>query len=654
MFIKKTLSFLAIVSVALFWSSCSEEGATAAVEGGDSSASLSSSDSITDMTSSADFGGSSAAESGSIGSTMAARVVVSSSDLPECSEAETGLLYYLIDEASFQYCDGSDYQELDLQGATGSDGESCSIEDVDGVNTLVCPDGSESAINGASGSLAGCSLEEESGELLAICDERAYVLYVMDSYPVINVAPVISYMEPYYYYYSTYEAGDNIEMYVSVSDENPGDVLTYWWDTDADGVVDTEGSRYEDVSFDAPGTYEVLVRVEDQDGLFDEATYSLTISEPTPSVTLYANSSSYSAYADVGENVSLSLYTSDDVVEYEWDLDGDGTYESVGGETESVSFTTTGSHYVYVRVTNSYGNTSTDYVIITVAGASVVVYANGSSYTYYADVNEEISLNAVASSAVSEYEWDLDGNGSYETSGSDSARVSFSTTGYHYVYARITDAYGNTSADYVSIYVEMPVVLTPGLTVYTVGLGGQVATGGWWYGQGQKGDGTANTFSCSGNVYDGLTEQPADWGSECETANGQEVTFEIAKSADANGDIWGFALIGFDFNENPAGTPDNLKLTYDVSEETGICVTYTSPAATWVLVKTTDDMDGDAYGFRLMPATSQTQVCKTWAELTKQAWSSPWTFNPVKTTGVQFKVETAGTHTVSVSEVGFW
>jgi hypothetical protein len=188
-------------------------------------------------------------------------------------------------------------------------------------------------------------------------------------------------------------------------------------------------------------------------------------------------------------------------------------------------------------------------------------------------------------------------------------------------------------------------------TVYTVGLGGQVGTGGWWYGNAQKGDNTPNTFSCSGNVYDGMTEQPADWGSECETANGQEVTFNIEMGTDAQGYDWGYALIGFDFNENPAGTPDNMKLTYDVTSAGGVCVTYTSPAATWALVKSTDDMDGDAYGFRLMPATSATEVCKTWAELTKQSWSSPWTFNPANATGMQFKIETAGSHTLVISDV---
>jgi hypothetical protein len=189
------------------------------------------------------------------------------------------------------------------------------------------------------------------------------------------------------------------------------------------------------------------------------------------------------------------------------------------------------------------------------------------------------------------------------------------------------------------------------VTVYTIALGGQVATGGWWYGNAQKGDGTANSFSCGENVYDGLTEQPADWGAECETANGQEIGFQIEFGTDGQGYDWGYALVGFDFVENHTDTPDNMKEVYDLSSFAGVCVTYTSPVALSILLKTTDDMDGDAYGALGMPATEATEICKSWGELNKQSWSQDWVLNPANATGMQFKIEREGEHLLTISDV---
>ena len=66
------------------------------------------------------------------------------------------------------------------------------------------------------------------------------------------------------------------------------------------------------------------------------------------------------------------------ITDYEWDLDGDGTFNEAGAETTArgdstpatVSFSTQGSHTIYVRVTDNSGQTD-------IASATVVVTGEG-------------------------------------------------------------------------------------------------------------------------------------------------------------------------------------------------------------------------------------------------------------------------------------
>jgi hypothetical protein len=83
-----------------------------------------------------------------------------------------------------------------------------------------------------------------------------------------------------------------------------------------------------------------------------------------------------------------STSTSSKFSKFEWDLDGNGTYEVDGGttNTRSTSFTTSGSKTVGVRVTSRGGSTSTATTTIDVrksppSGEAGVSIIDGASYT---------------------------------------------------------------------------------------------------------------------------------------------------------------------------------------------------------------------------------------------------------------------------------
>ena len=103
-----------------------------------------------------------------------------------------------------------------------------------------------------------------------------------------------------------------------------------------------------------------------------------------------------------GSNVYLSAATSTSTSGYfskfEWDLDGDGTYEVDGGttSTRSTSFETSGSKTVGVRVTSRGGSTSTETKSIDVrksppSGEPGVSIIDGASYTN----SKSVKLNLV-------------------------------------------------------------------------------------------------------------------------------------------------------------------------------------------------------------------------------------------------------------------
>lgn len=87
----------------------------------------------------------------------------------------------------------------------------------------------------------------------------------------LNAAPTVDAGGPYY----VVEGGSVLVTAVG-SDPNPGDVLTYEWDLDNDGVFETPGqsATFSAATLSAPGSYTISVRVTDGGGLSatDQAT----------------------------------------------------------------------------------------------------------------------------------------------------------------------------------------------------------------------------------------------------------------------------------------------------------------------------------------------------------------------------------------------
>jgi PKD repeat protein len=155
------------------------------------------------------------------------------------------------------------------------------------------------------------------------------------------------------------------------SDPDSGQpIADYHWDFGDGTSADTGTNATATHSYSRLGTFTVTLTVTDSDeGKTDSAGQSVTIVNAPPSAALSASPSSPSA----GDSVTFSAAGSSDpdgtIVDYKWDLDGDGTFETDTATTSTASrvFATAGTFHVSTRVTDSDGAAATTTIAITVA-----------------------------------------------------------------------------------------------------------------------------------------------------------------------------------------------------------------------------------------------------------------------------------------------
>ncbi|HEU5252502.1 MAG TPA: PKD domain-containing protein [Solirubrobacterales bacterium] len=149
------------------------------------------------------------------------------------------------------------------------------------------------------------------------------------------------------------------------------------------------------------------------------------------------------------------------IAKYEWDLDGNGSYETETG-TEAVatrSYAIAGSYDVRLRVTDSSGNKSSTLRTVTVTNRAPVssFAATPSAVNKGQLVSFDGSGSSDSDGTVVKYEWDLDGNGTYETNTGTTATASrsYSSAGTVETRLRVTDDKGATAVSTKTVTVTL-------------------------------------------------------------------------------------------------------------------------------------------------------------------------------------------------------
>ena len=158
--------------------------------------------------------------------------------------------------------------------------------------------------------------------------------------------------------------------------------------------------------------------------------------------------------ARIDQNVVFDAAATSDpddaIVRHEWDLDGNGSYETDTGRISrtALSYSSPGMRTIKLRVTDGQGHTNETTRPLSVTNAPIASFTVSPSP---AQTGQMVSFNGSASSdpdgAIAKYEWDLDGNGSYETATGTTSTTSrsYPSPGTLSVRLRVTDNLGVTS-----------------------------------------------------------------------------------------------------------------------------------------------------------------------------------------------------------------
>jgi hypothetical protein len=242
-------------------------------------------------------------------------------------------------------------------------------------------------------------------------------------------------------------SGDGVRKY-----DSTGTFLGIWTIGQAVSVaVDDTGRVYVTRATGKPQQPGNIVRL---DPATETPTAALTASSTTPTatqlVTFNASGSTPPAFGTI--------------TNYSWDLDGDGTFETDGGTTPTISrrFPQTGTETVRVRVSASVGAPATKSITLDVQTPYTFVSANPNQVLTGKATTLDARPSALDGSEIERYEWDLDGNGSFETDTGTTGSLehAWDTPQTLTVSVRVTRSGGRT--DTATVQVEVLLAPPPG------------------------------------------------------------------------------------------------------------------------------------------------------------------------------------------------
>lgn len=239
--------------------------------------------------------------------------------------------------------------------------------------------------------------------------------------------------------------GRPVALNVTVDPGGPAD--TWWWDFDGEGTFDWSSAAGPNTThvYDDPGTYFAVLKAVLGNGTAKHWIFQVLIEPRNESPRVVVNTPYLETYR--GDSVTLGGSAVDDgtVVLYEWDLNGDGTYDFESTTSAAVTWTYggLGEHTAVLRATDDQGATGTATVTVVVHNRPPTVHANGIESNV-----EDVVLRVVADDPDGEvvsYVWEPgDGSANATTSGAELSHR-YPSLGTYRVNVTVTDNDGATA-----------------------------------------------------------------------------------------------------------------------------------------------------------------------------------------------------------------
>lgn len=247
---------------------------------------------------------------------------------------------------------------------------------------------------------------------------------------------------------------------------DPDDAITdYDWDFDDGTVRSGETAQHE---YTDDGTYTVTLTVTDNHGFTDSDTITIIVLNRRP-IAAFTHDGPADTLVDVNFNAAGSSDLDGTIASYSWNF---GDYSTGTGVSPSHSYDDDGVYTVTLTITDDDGSTGAITADVTINNQAPVADA-GSDMT--GRVGEAISFDATGSSDAESnmlaYSWDF-GDGSNGAAGATMHHV-FHLEGVYTVTLTVTDDDGETDTDTLSVtilgYASMGVSLALSPTTVDVG-----------------------------------------------------------------------------------------------------------------------------------------------------------------------------------------
>ena len=229
----------------------------------------------------------------------------------------------------------------------------------------------------------------------------------------------------------------------STSTDTDGTIVSYGWELDGDNDFNDHLTDVATKVFSQSGTYQIALKVIDDDGDSHVATKSVVVANRQPT----ANFDFTPAAPKKNEQVTFNSLASDPenrIQMLEWDLDGDSQYDDAFGATAQKTFDTVGNNTVRLRVTDSDGGSHTVSKTVPVTGTPP-----SASFTFSPDAPlsaQRVVFTSTSSDPdglIADVRWDTDNDGSFDDGNDIEADRTFTTPGAKVVKLRVTDDDGN-------------------------------------------------------------------------------------------------------------------------------------------------------------------------------------------------------------------
>ncbi len=227
----------------------------------------------------------------------------------------------------------------------------------------------------------------------------------------------------------------------AVDEGVPCNACAFTWNFGGDGTATGAIARH---AFSAAGNYQITLTVTDSAGMPSVVSAIVVVSGTSIPTNVTVTSSPVTPIAKQAASFTVSAMpaTNHRIVSYQF-IWGDGDSNTISSPVIQHTYSQSGSYLLTVTVRDDLGQSTTINTVVTVSsGLTADFNTSKSGTTVTFDATPPISSSQVAST-ITDYAWDFDNDGTYDTNGS-SPVVShdFGSNGTYKVTLRITDNHG--------------------------------------------------------------------------------------------------------------------------------------------------------------------------------------------------------------------